>query len=175
MRDEERLNQGHSQIRGTLRVIGPLVVLTGAVFMAIGLISFFSSFGTFAPPKYFWCCFVGIPLLGVGLMITKFAYMGAVLRFVAGESAPVAKDTINYMADGTRGAVRTVAGAIREGFSGEEPSAARCPKCGSDNDAGAKFCDQCGANLPAITACGNCGEKNEPDARFCNNCGDSLR
>lgn len=174
MKDEERLNPGHSQARGALRTIGPLLIAVGGVFMAVGLISFFSAFGSFAPPKYFWCCFVGIPLLGVGLMITKFAYMGAMMRYVAGESAPVAKDTINYVASGTREAVRGVAGAIREGLSGEGEATVRCAECDEENDAGARFCNQCGGQLATTSQCRSCGTKNDPTARFCDNCGQSL-
>ena len=45
----------------------------------------------------------------------QFGYLGAVARYVASESAPVAKDTVNYMAEETKGAVKTVAKSIAEG------------------------------------------------------------
>ena len=45
----------------------------------------------------------------------KFGYFGAVVRYLASESAPVAKDTINYMAENTKDAVKTVARSITEG------------------------------------------------------------
>jgi class 3 adenylate cyclase/tetratricopeptide (TPR) repeat protein len=47
-----------------------------------------------------------------------------------------------------------------------------CPNCSSENDAGAKFCNDCGASLAA--GCPNCGAINKPGAKFCNECGTAL-
>src|SRR5262245_6679513 len=48
----------------------------------------------------------------------------------------------------------------------------RCPNCGSDNRAGAKFCDECATPLPL--ACPSCGVENRAGAKFCNECATSL-
>jgi class 3 adenylate cyclase/tetratricopeptide (TPR) repeat protein len=47
-----------------------------------------------------------------------------------------------------------------------------CPNCASENDPGAKFCNECGAALSA--GCPNCGATNKPGAKFCNECGTTL-
>jgi hypothetical protein len=104
----------HSTVTAVLRIAGPFLLLVGLIFEAIGMISFFSSFGTFQPPRLFWCCFVGMPILFVGVVMCKFGYFGAVVRYLASESAPVVKDTVNYMAEGTKDAVKTVARSITE-------------------------------------------------------------
>jgi len=175
-----KLDPRHSAKRDFLRVVGPLVFGLGLVFTIIGLVSFFSAFGNFGgPPKYFWCAFIGIPLMGLGGALCKFAFLGAVGRYVAGETAPVARDTFNYVADGTKEGIRDVAGAIGQGLSagmagtagGERRVVLRCHKCNHSNDADARFCDQCGAPLEKTRHCPNCGELNDPDARFCDNCG----
>ena len=44
-----------------------------------------------------------------------------------------------------------------------------CSTCGTDNDAGRRFCDTCGA--PLSVACRMCGSSNRPTARFCGDCG----
>ena len=44
-----------------------------------------------------------------------------------------------------------------------------CSNCGSENNAGRKFCKECGSSL-AIT-CSSCGAIFEPGARFCGECG----
>src|SRR5450759_4585730 len=44
-----------------------------------------------------------------------------------------------------------------------------CASCGADNDAGRKFCLECGTSLAA--ACPACGTPNPPAARFCGECG----
>ena len=54
-----------------------------------------------------------------------------------------------------------------------------CPKCGTANPAGAKFCQNCGANTQAqaaatTVACPNCQAQVQAGVKFCNNCGQSL-
>ena len=64
----------HREARSVLRVIGPVIALAGLVLTIIGIGSFFSSFGSFGgSPRYFWCAFLGLPLLAVGSGITKLA------------------------------------------------------------------------------------------------------
>jgi hypothetical protein len=173
----KHIDPGHQGTRNVLRVVGPLVAGAGLILTIIGVGSFFSSFGTFEPPRYFWCAFVGLPLLGVGLGICKFAYLGSITRYMANEVAPVGKDTFNYMARGTKDAVRDVAGAIGEGFrAGQsgEVAVRRCTQCNADNDPAANFCKACGAALPKSMPCPACGEINDPDARFCHHCGKAV-
>jgi len=172
-------NPGHhnqDSIRNTLRAIGPFVLGAGVIMVAIGFISFFAAFGSFGPPRYFWCAFVGMPLIAIGASLSRLGYMGAVGRYVAGEVAPVAKDTINYMAEGSTETIRHVSEAISEGLSkGRAPALlVRCHKCNTENQAQAKFCNSCGAALLKSKPCNQCGELNDPDARFCDNCGHSI-
>ena len=109
MSDENRIDPGHSGIRDFCRIVGPVILGIGILMIIIGFGSFFTAFGGMSAPKYFWCAFVGMPLAAVGGAITKFGFMGRVARYMAGEMAPVAKDTFNYMADGTKDGVQTIA------------------------------------------------------------------
>jgi hypothetical protein len=175
---KQQIDKGHQETRSVLRIIGPIVAIIGFVFVAVGIGSFFSSFGSFGPPRYFWCAFVGMPLLAVGIGICKFAFMGRVARYVANEVAPVGKDTFNYMAGGTKDAVRDLATAVGEGLrsggSVEPAQRIRCHKCNMDNDVTAKFCNSCGSALGKSKECSNCHELNDHDARFCDNCGKEI-
>jgi class 3 adenylate cyclase/tetratricopeptide (TPR) repeat protein len=47
-----------------------------------------------------------------------------------------------------------------------------CPNCGTQNEAGRKFCKECGNQL--ALGCPNCGAANAPDAKFCGDCGTRL-
>lgn len=171
--NEQKINSGHEATRNFLRVSGPLVLAVGGIFMVIGLVSFFSAFGGGGPPRLFWCCFVGMPLLAVGTAITKFGFMGAIVRYQAGEVAPVGRDTFNYMAEGTKDGVRTVATAAASGLRDTSNQAQlRCSSCGHSNDANAKFCDECGAALSKL--CPSCAKRNDGDAKFCSGCGSLL-
>jgi DNA-directed RNA polymerase subunit RPC12/RpoP len=63
---------------------------------------------------------------------------------------------------------------------------AACPACGAANEAGRKFCNECGAKLvaaPAATApataaggvvCPACGAENATGKKFCTECGGKL-
>jgi len=47
-----------------------------------------------------------------------------------------------------------------------------CPTCGRANEAGRKFCGQCGARLTLV--CAACGAANAPADRFCGECGSPI-
>jgi class 3 adenylate cyclase/tetratricopeptide (TPR) repeat protein len=47
-----------------------------------------------------------------------------------------------------------------------------CPSCGSENEAGRKFCGECGRALSSM--CPSCGTPNAPDVKFCGECGTAL-
>jgi hypothetical protein len=125
MNENKLQSPHHVTARMVLRVGGPLIALVGVVLMIVGVGSFFSSFGTFEPPRYFWCVFAGMPLLMVGLVMCKFGYLGVIYRYAAGEAAPVAKDTFNYVAEESRPGVRAISKSITEGIvegrKGQEP------------------------------------------------------
>ncbi|MCK4294662.1 MAG: zinc-ribbon domain-containing protein [Planctomycetes bacterium] len=182
--EEEKIDPGHRGIRDVLRVVGPIVAAIGLIFIIVGMVSFFSAFGSFGRgPSHFWCVFVGMPLLGVGILLTKFGYIGKVARYVAGEIAPVGKDTFNYMADGTKDGVKTVARAIGEGLGGglggavaapRQETKVRCHKCNTLVEEDAKFCSKCGSAVAKTKSCPQCSELNDPDAKFCDNCGHNF-
>jgi len=109
-----KINPNHRAQNAFLKTFGPLVLLVGIVFLAIGTIDFFVSSSNFQSPKYFWCCFVGIPITFFGAFMTKMAYMGKVARYSAAELAPVAKDTFNYVANESAEGISSIAQALKE-------------------------------------------------------------
>ncbi len=48
----------------------------------------------------------------------------------------------------------------------------KCLRCQAENDAGARFCEDCGARLEA--ACPSCGTPVTPGKKFCRSCGAAL-
>ena len=101
--------------------------------------------------------------------------MGAVVRYVAGEIAPPAADTLNYLAEESKDGVTSLTEAISRGLgrgSQRGETSVTCPKCGEPNEADARFCKGCGAEL--AQKCPSCGEVNDADAKFCNKCGGAL-
>ena len=51
-------------------------------------------------------------------------------------------------------------------------AAMKCPRCQAQNDAGARFCEDCGARLEAV--CPSCGTAVTPGKKFCRSCGAAL-
>ena len=47
-----------------------------------------------------------------------------------------------------------------------------CASCGTENEAGRKFCKECAARL--ARACPSCGAANSADAKFCGECAARL-
>ena len=141
----------HTQTRGVLRILGPTILVIGIVLAITGFVSFFQSMGTHGPPKYFWCTFLGLPLLAIGAGMTKIAFLGAIYRYAASETVPVANDAIGDLADGTEGSVRKIARAVGDGLRDERrqdtDGDVKCKSCGEGNDADARFCSGCGQSL----------------------------
>ena len=47
-----------------------------------------------------------------------------------------------------------------------------CSHCGTENEAGRKFCKECGRRLSLV--CPACGAANSADSKFCGECGATL-
>jgi hypothetical protein len=172
-----QIDPRHREVRAILRVLGPLVLVIGIVLTAIGLISFFSAIGTFQAPRYFGMVILGLPLIGIGVGLTRIGFLGEILRYFSGEATPVARDTFNTMAEGTRHGIETIAHAAGRGFATAvgggnlaEPDMSLCRHCQAPNPGNAKFCNQCGTPI-RVSSCPGCGAAIAGDARFCNQCG----
>ena len=165
-RHEGRLNPRHAQIRTIARILGPLLLVAGVIFSIVGMVgtvrffveirSFFSATDAMepfsGPPKYFWCFYFGLPLVGIGGGLTRVGYLGWFTRYVAGETAPVQKDTFNYLANGIRPGVKDLVQAVREGLTEDSTDIAAankkfCPSCGQPADIASNFCSGCGQKL----------------------------
>ncbi|HEY8932201.1 MAG TPA: SHOCT domain-containing protein [Rariglobus sp.] len=104
---------GHDGSRALLRGLGFVLVAVGGIFSLVGLVDFFSAFGSMRPPTLFWCLFVGFPAIGFGLMLLKMGYLGAVSRYVAEETVPVVRDSVVDVAEGLGPAIRDIAADLR--------------------------------------------------------------
>jgi membrane protease subunit (stomatin/prohibitin family) len=57
------------------------------------------------------------------------------------------------------------------------PAKIACPKCGTANLAGAKFCSDCGAKMETTAQtfpCAKCGAQLQAGSKFCNDCGTKV-
>ncbi len=171
----------HKPLRNKLRVIGPIVFLTGLGLLGWGLYDVFlnDNLGFHFSP------FVGMLLMFIGASMSMMGYAGAMARYHANEVLPVAKDGVNYMAEGTQDGVRTatraLAEGLREGLAGQplvdlgrSGALLHCHQCNALNQLGSKFCDQCGVELTKTKPCPTCAELNDGNANYCDHCGHEL-
>ena len=113
--------------RATLRLLGAFLAVGGLVFAGIGFADFFGSYDSPASgmPERFWCVFLGLPMLAIGIAMLRWGYLGAMTRYAAGETAPVASDTVGFVGAETRDTVRDLAGAVREGLDDDGTGSVR--------------------------------------------------
>jgi hypothetical protein len=119
-----------SSMRSAFRIGGLLVLAVGVTFSVMGFLALFGTMNdttSDGPPSQFFLAFAGLPLMAVGGWLLQAGFGGAAARFAAGELAPVAKDTIDYVKS--------------------ERTGPYCSRCGVQNDTGARFCDSCGTAL----------------------------
>lgn len=156
MSDEEKINPGHRKAAKILRIGGLLILAIGLICTGIALFNFAGVMMDMhaGPPRLFWLGFIGLPLMFVGSAMTIFGFADKVARFHAAQYAPVAKDTFNYMAEGTQDGVKTVARSIAEGINearadvkGDLGKTLRCPACGFAETPDARYCSGCGEPL----------------------------
>jgi hypothetical protein len=99
--------------QAVLRYGGGAMAVVGAVLLGTGAYDFLTVGGVGMPTK-FWMVMVGIPMLGVGLVLVNLSV------------------------------ARAQVARLREGTFAGGPA---CRTCGRHNDAAARFCDACGAQL----------------------------
>ena len=84
-----------------------------------------------------------MPLIFVGAVLTGLGYQGKMAKYHSRELAPVAKDTFNYLADGTQEGVEKISRAVSDGQRGVV-QAKQCLSCSELNKMDANFCNECG-------------------------------
>lgn len=157
-------NNNHEETKKKLKIIGSVILGVGITLSAIGLISFFSAFGSDNFPKLFFLVFPGFPMIGIGASMLSFAYKREIMRYSKNESVPVINE-----------AIEEVGPTVKKVVSGEKTSdkkTKKCPNCGAENPDKNKFCPECGATLDKI--CPTCGNTVDADDKFCPNCGTKL-
>jgi hypothetical protein len=116
-----------ASVRSFLRIGGAVIAVIGLLLTAAALVDFFSSIGSFEPPRNFWMGFLGLPMMAVGGAMLKAGYLGPATRYVAGEVTPALRDTLGALGIGQEQRL--------------------CGECGAGNDPDASFCDACGRAL----------------------------
>ncbi len=164
----------HEKTKVTLRIVGISLLVVGAVLEIISLASFAGAFGSMSGPSpLFFLSFIGIPCLFVGGVCTALGFMRATASFVASQGAPVTKDTINYMVDGTSDTIAKTVNKIKNGLDDDKTSKIFCKNCGLANDSEANFCIGCGKSLKET--CPHCGAIITGEQSYCDKCGAKLK
>ena len=156
------MNKKHERTKFIVKIIGPIVIAAGLACAAAGIADMVISTGEGDTPQLFWLMIIGLPTLGIGMMITITAFRREITRYMKNEAVPV----INEAGSEITPAVSAVATAARAGGKNV------CPHCGKQNADGAKFCRHCGK--PLYVTCPACG-RNVRAGAFCDKCGAKLK
>lgn len=108
----------HRGAQKFLRIGGAVILALGGVLELVGFGGFFASVVSHSGLRaQFVCQSIGLSLMWLGGVMCLFGFLGAITRYVAAEQAPVAKDALNYLAEGTQEAVHTVARSAAQGVT----------------------------------------------------------
>ena len=163
----EEKKRDHENKKKLFKTIGWICLPVGIVLTVIGLVSLFSSMGSFEPPKFFFCGFIGLPLTGVGAQFLMIGYRREITEYEKNESVPVFNEAGEEMSPG----IRSIASAMKEGWKEKEEGIV-C-SCGEVNPPDSSFCRKCGASLKNKCPC--CGKEISGDSLFCNYCGEKIK
>lgn len=158
---EEEEKRRHEKTKFVLKTAGIILLIVGVILSIIGAVDFFGVMnGGGGMPTLFGCLMAGLPLSGVGFMLILVGFKKEISRYMKNESVPV----INEMGQEIKPAVSAISAAVKEGASDEIVCT-----CGTVNDAGSKFCKNCGKSF--VSVCPDCGKEVDADSKFCNHCG----
>ncbi len=162
-REEEKAK--HEKTKKTLKTLGLILTACGAILTIICFIDFFSTMYSFSGmPKLFFLGFIGLPMLGIGIMLLTWGNRSEIGRYVKNESVPVVNEAVQEL----KPSIEAVVGAVK-GTGETEKKENVCPSCGKVNQPDNNFCDGCGARLHKV--CPHCGARQEAGDKFCGNCG----
>lgn len=147
MKRKPFVTEEHINTRNTFRILGPVILLIAIICLIIGFKStfmpepdpFIDEYGNFiSTPSQnkFWLMFVGMPLLAIGLALTKAGFAGKVAEYGARELAPVAKETWNYIKENEP--------IQKQPATGKIVHAIQCENCHTLNPAQSMYCNSCG-------------------------------
>jgi hypothetical protein len=146
-----------SKKRMTARVVGVVCMAIAVILIGVAITDMLTAFNSDefgAQPTKTWMFFAALPFFLIGGVSLNAGFMGAGVKYAAGEIAPTARDARSYL--GVDGATAAVS----------------CAACGARNAESSTFCDDCGSPLRRL--CDSCKHPNASDAKFCAACGTSL-
>jgi hypothetical protein len=162
------IDEQHVQTRNSLRLFGILFILVALILIIIGFKdAFLKPIDTFSntqiyfgeiqfdedlnaiingnsssnPFGKFWLMFIGIPLLAIGIAMTRAGYIGKVAEYGSKELTPVAKDAWNYLKE------NDASTPSPKNNGGHVVNAIQCNSCQHLNATTSIYCNQCGNAL----------------------------
>ena len=162
-KDEKMLK--HARNKKILKIAGITVLTLGVCCTVAGFINMATSIAAMEMPRLFFLLIIGLPCIGIGLMLTLTGFRKEMATYIKNESVPVFNEAGEEMKPG----ISAVAGAVKEGVT----ASVICHACGESNTEGSNFCRKCGHPLSSV--CPRCGASVAPDSFFCPKCGEKLK
>lgn len=176
MDNNENKENKDKKITLILKICGGVFTILGFAMFILGVVTVSGLFGgDFQPESYIWIIFVGFGLIFVGSIFAKISSSFKISKIFKKNKdvidAHQNKNASNYYFGGNS-SDNALDSFNLENDAEADAKGVVCPKCGTKNEIGAKFCDNCGASL--VKRCDSCGEENDIDAKFCRKCGKRL-
>lgn len=154
----------HARNKKILKIAGITVLTLGVCCSVAGFVNMVTSMAAMEMPRLFFLLIIGLPCIGIGLMLTLTGFRKEMATYIKNESVPVFNEASEEMKPG----ISAIAGAVKDAGR-----TVVCPNCGYANDADGNFCSKCGK--PLTSACPRCGADVTADAVFCSKCGEKLK
>lgn len=158
----------HKKHKIILRVVGLVMLAIGLPLLITGIVLFSIDFNNMS----FEYAQIPFFLIGPGSFFTMFGFFftmvsfgRSIARYTKNENIAIKKEAYQEL----KPELQDMASTFRGDKLGNDT--VPCPKCGTKNDAGDKFCKKCGEQLSPTKVCPVCGATIDNDSKFCPKCG----
>lgn len=143
------------------KILGIVLTVFGVGSLIFGFVDFFIAFNSqsFEGPKFFYMNFIGIFLIGIGILFINIGFRDEILKYRSKQVGKV---------------INGVNEEVNKSFVDlSNKSSIICSKCKTPNSIDSKFCKKCGSSL--VKTCPYCNCEINSDSLYCENCGMKLQ
>lgn len=145
--DQYNLNE-KSKTRNVLKIVGPITLGVGLLFLIIAMVDFFGIFnGNGGFPTLFFLVFIGLPLIEFGAVLTFVGNRKGMPRYTTNRPRPSNLANIDYRYGPTASKYKNAPEDSAPENNPSNPKKVKCRSCGGLSNPGTTYCSHCGQLL----------------------------